>query len=63
MQNAPSPEHLHREILRRLKHLHQYDVLRCDRSTSCHGLEIRVPFLDKKFIELVTRLPPRFFNF
>uniref|UniRef100_A0A0N4Z0G6 Asparagine synthetase [glutamine-hydrolyzing] n=1 Tax=Parastrongyloides trichosuri TaxID=131310 RepID=A0A0N4Z0G6_PARTI len=58
MQRAPNPAHLHREILRRLKHLHQYDVLRCDRSTSCHGLEIRVPFLDKKFIRLTSKLPP-----
>uniref|UniRef100_A0A0K0FL57 Asparagine synthetase [glutamine-hydrolyzing] n=1 Tax=Strongyloides venezuelensis TaxID=75913 RepID=A0A0K0FL57_STRVS len=58
MQCAPNPAHLHREILRRLKHLHQYDVLRCDRSTSCHGLEIRVPFLDKKFIKLTSKLPP-----
>ncbi|CAJ0589357.1 unnamed protein product, partial [Cylicocyclus nassatus] len=47
MQRAPNTFHLHKEILRRLTHLHQYDVLRCDRSTSCHGLEIRVPFLDK----------------
>uniref|UniRef100_A0A915DIU4 Asparagine synthetase [glutamine-hydrolyzing] n=1 Tax=Ditylenchus dipsaci TaxID=166011 RepID=A0A915DIU4_9BILA len=60
MQCAPSQALLHREILRRLKHLHQYDVLRCDRCTSCHGLEIRVPFLDKKFIEVATRLPPSY---
>ena len=58
MQRAPSALHLHRESLRRMKHLHQYDVLRCDRSTSCHGLEIRVPFLDKKVIEFVAKLPP-----
>ncbi|CAI4221628.1 unnamed protein product [Auanema sp. JU1783] len=60
MQKAPNAFHLHKEMLRRLKHLHQYDVLRCDRATSCHGLEIRVPFLDKKFIDLVTRLPPTY---
>lgn len=57
MQRAPSAAHLHREILRRLKLLHHYDVLRCDRATSCHGLEIRVPFLDKKFIDMTVRLP------
>ncbi|EPB70092.1 putative asparagine synthase [Ancylostoma ceylanicum] len=60
MQRAPNAFHLHKEILRRLNHLHQYDVLRCDRSTSCHGLEIRVPFLDKRFIDLVARLPPTY---
>ncbi len=60
MQNAPSAAHLHGEILRRLRRLHQYDVLRCDRATSCHGLEIRVPFLDKRLVEFVARLPPSF---
>ncbi|VDM52212.1 unnamed protein product [Angiostrongylus costaricensis] len=60
MQRAPHAFQLHKEILRRLTHLHQYDVLRCDRSTSCHGLEIRVPFLDKRFIDLVVRLPPNY---
>ncbi|CAD5224753.1 unnamed protein product [Bursaphelenchus okinawaensis] len=60
MQNAPNTAYLHREIIRRLKHLHQYDVLRCDRATSCHGLEIRVPFLDKKIIDFCARLPPKF---
>ncbi|VDK42244.1 unnamed protein product [Anisakis simplex] len=57
MQRAPSAAYLHHEILRRMRLLHHYDVLRCDRATSCHGLEIRVPFLDKKFIDLVVRLP------
>ncbi|KAI1724047.1 asparagine synthase domain-containing protein [Ditylenchus destructor] len=60
MQRAPTHAQLHHEIIRRLKLLHQYDVLRCDRPTSCHGLEIRVPFLDKKFIDLVARLPPSY---
>ncbi|KAL3111534.1 hypothetical protein niasHT_016695 [Heterodera trifolii] len=58
MQRAPSAPLLHREIIRRLRLLHQYDVLRCDRCTSCHGLEIRVPFLDKKFVSFVAQLPP-----
>lgn len=60
MQRAPSEQFLHQEIVRRLRLLHQYDVLRCDRCTSCHGLEIRVPFLDKKFVSFVSRLPPSF---
>lgn len=30
------------------------------RCTSCHGLEIRVPFLDKRFVDFVARLPPSF---
>uniref|UniRef100_A0A914GVI4 Glutamine-dependent asparagine synthetase n=1 Tax=Globodera rostochiensis TaxID=31243 RepID=A0A914GVI4_GLORO len=60
MQQAPNAHQLHQEIHRRLQLLHQYDVLRCDRCTSCHGLEIRVPFLDKKFVSFVARLPPSF---
>ncbi|KAL7079459.1 hypothetical protein ACQ4LE_001620 [Meloidogyne hapla] len=60
MQRAPTALLLHQEILRRLRLLHQYDVLRCDRCTSPHGLEIRVPFLDKKFVSFVSRLPPSF---
>uniref|UniRef100_A0A183CCL4 Glutamine-dependent asparagine synthetase n=1 Tax=Globodera pallida TaxID=36090 RepID=A0A183CCL4_GLOPA len=60
MQRAPNAHQLHQEIHRRLQLLHQYDVLRCDRCTSCHGLEIRVPFLDKKFVSFVARLPPSF---
>ncbi|KAH7730572.1 CRE-ASNS-1 protein [Aphelenchoides avenae] len=58
MQRAPTLRDLHREIVRRLRRLHQYDVLRCDRATSCHGLEIRVPFLDKKFLKFSATLPP-----
>lgn len=58
MQRAPSSLFLHQEMIRRLLLLHQYDVLRCDRCTSCHGLEIRVPFLDKKFVSFVARVAP-----
>uniref|UniRef100_A0A914N8Z6 Asparagine synthetase [glutamine-hydrolyzing] n=1 Tax=Meloidogyne incognita TaxID=6306 RepID=A0A914N8Z6_MELIC len=60
MQRAPTALLLHQEVLRRLKLLHQYDVLRCDRCTSPHGLEIRVPFLDKKFVSFISRLQPSF---
>ncbi|KAF7629964.1 Asparagine synthetase domain-containing protein [Meloidogyne graminicola] len=60
MQKAPTASLLNQEIFRRLKVLHQYDVLRCDRCTSPHGLEIRVPFLDKKFVSFVSKLPPNY---
>ena len=40
------------ERVRLIKELYKYDVLRTDRSISSHGLEARVPFLDKKFVDL-----------
>ena len=37
--------------------LHQFDVLRTDRTTAAHGLEVRVPFLDKRFLDYILSLP------
>jgi len=51
--NAPSTKEFHEETIRLLKQLHQYDVLRSDRCAAAHGLEIRVPFLDRDFIDCV----------
>ena len=48
--NAPSPEHFTDEIRRLVNDLSYFDVLRCDKSISGNGLEIRVPFLDKNFL-------------
>lgn len=48
--NAPSEKEFSDETLRLIRDLHYYDVLRCDKSTACNGLEVRVPFLDKAFI-------------
>ncbi|EDO43756.1 predicted protein [Nematostella vectensis] len=55
---APSPEEGDKESLRLLKDLYLYDVLRGDRSTAVHGLEIRVPFLDVAFTSYFLSLPP-----
>ena len=33
--------------------LYQFDVLRTDRTTAAHGLEVRVPFLDKRFLNYI----------
>ena len=49
---APSPKELHKESLRLVKELYKYDVLRADRCVSSHGLELRVPFLDKDIVDL-----------
>ena len=50
--DAPSVEHFSAENARRLRLIHQFDGLRADRCLSAHGLELRVPFLDKTFIEV-----------
>ena len=42
-----------RETTRMLENLHQYDVLRTDRTTAAWGLEVRVPFLDKEFTNYI----------
>ena len=55
---APSPQEADRESRRLLGDLYLYDNLRADRSTAAHGLELRVPFLDKSFTSYYLSLPP-----
>lgn len=57
-KKAPSPSDFHKESVRLLDNIHYFDVLRSDRSTSGNGLEARVPFLDKKFVEYVLLQTP-----
>ena len=57
---APTATDAHEESHRLLKDLHYYDVLRTDRTTSGHGLEVRVPFLDKYFTSYYLSLPPKY---
>jgi asparagine synthase (glutamine-hydrolysing) len=49
--HAPSGQELFQETLNLVNDLPKYDVLRADRSTASHGLELRVPFLDKKMVK------------
>ena len=49
--NAPNEEEFHREIIKRVKDLHYFDCLRANKSTMAWGVEVRVPFLDKQFLE------------
>jgi asparagine synthase (glutamine-hydrolysing) len=56
--NAPNTQEFQEETLRRLKYIHQFDGLRADRCISAHGLEVRCPFLDDRFVSLVTSLNP-----
>jgi len=57
-KNAPTLEDFQSETVRRLRLLHQFDVLRADRCAAAHGLEVRVPFLDRDFVDYVIRLDP-----
>lgn len=41
-----------------IKALHQYDCLRANKATSAWGLEARVPFLDKEFINIAMTIDP-----
>ncbi|XP_078435284.1 asparagine synthetase [glutamine-hydrolyzing] [Wolffia australiana] len=55
---APNKEEFHRETCRKIKALHQYDCLRANKATSAWGLEARVPFLDKEFINTAMSIDP-----
>ncbi|KAK9463903.1 uncharacterized protein V1516DRAFT_668985 [Lipomyces oligophaga] len=55
---APSKEAFHEETISRVKNLHLSDCLRANKSTCAWGLEARVPFLDKSFLELVLNIDP-----
>jgi len=56
---APSPEEFHWETVRKTTRLHQWDVLRANKSTMAWGVEARVPFLDKAVLDLVMSVDPR----
>ncbi|RUS34959.1 asparagine synthase [Jimgerdemannia flammicorona] len=56
---APTPEELHKETVSRVKNLHTSDCLRANKSTMAWGLEARVPFLDKAFLEVAMNIDPR----
>jgi asparagine synthase (glutamine-hydrolysing) len=55
---APNAEEFHKETVRKLSTLHQYDCLRANKSLAAWGVEGRVPFLDKEFIDVAMRLNP-----
>ncbi|MFT3701589.1 MAG: asparagine synthase B [Agriterribacter sp.] len=55
---APSPEGFHEETVRKLSKLHLYDCLRANKSLAAWGIEGRVPFLDKEFMDVAMRLNP-----
>jgi asparagine synthase (glutamine-hydrolysing) len=60
LRGFTDPEHLHLELVRTIESLHNLNLQRCDRVTMAHGLEARVPFLDREVIQWALRLPPGF---
>lgn len=56
---APNREAFHAETVRRVKNLHLADCLRANKSTLAWGLEARVPFLDKEFLETAMGVDPQ----
>ena len=55
---APNAKAFHEETVRKLSKLYLYDCLRANKSLSAWGVEGRVPFLDKEFLDVAMRLNP-----
>lgn len=58
-QNAPSPEEFQQEAIRLLSDIHYFDMKRGDRSISYSGIEARVPFADKTFMQYYMGIDPQ----
>lgn len=56
---APNAEEFHKENVRKLENLHMYDCLRANKSLASWGIEGRVPFLDKEFMDVAMSLNPQ----
>ena len=56
---APNAKEFHQETVRKLDKLHMYDCLRANKSLAAWGIEGRVPFLDKEFMDVAMRINPR----
>ncbi|WP_114491464.1 asparagine synthase B [Candidatus Ulvibacter alkanivorans] len=56
---APNAEEFHKETVRKLDKLHMYDCLRANKSLASWGIEGRVPFLDKEFMDVAMRINPK----
>lgn len=56
---APDAKEFHDETVRKLDKLHMYDCLRANKSLAAWGIEGRVPFLDKEFMDVAMRINPQ----
>jgi asparagine synthase (glutamine-hydrolysing) len=55
---APNAQALHEETVRKLSKLHLFDCLRANKSMAAWGVEARVPFLDREFMDVAMRMNP-----
>jgi len=55
---APNSKELHKETVAKVRNLHRYDCLRANKSMMAWGVEARVPFLDRAFLEYAMTLDP-----
>ena len=56
---APNPREFEEETLRLLKDVRMFDVLRADKTTAGNGLELRVPYFDKEFLNYYMGIDPK----
>tara|TARA_B110000208_G_scaffold22116_1_gene28074 strand:- start:38 stop:1609 length:1572 start_codon:yes stop_codon:yes gene_type:complete len=56
--NAPNKEEFKKETIRLIEDVRYFDVIRCDKTTAGAGLEVRVPFFDKEFIDYYMGIDP-----
>ena len=56
---APNAKEFHEETVRKLERLHMFDCARANKATCAWGVEARVPFLDKEFLDVAMRLNPK----
>lgn len=56
---APNPDEYHKECVRLVKRLHKFDVMRANKAPFAFGVETRVPFLDKAFLDLMMTMDPK----
>mgnify|MGYP001354513399 FL=1 len=55
---APNAQEFHEELNRKVSKLHMFDCLRANKSMAAWGVEARVPFLDKEFVDVAMRINP-----
>ena len=56
---APDDKEFHEELVRKVSKLHMFDCLRANKSMAAWGVEARVPFLDKEFVDIAMRTNPK----
>lgn len=57
---APNAREFHEELVRKIKDLYLFDCLRANKSTMSWGLEARVPFLDREFMDVAMTIDPKY---